>query len=111
MNRHPDPTYLTRPRVNLSVVRGHYADTNRRHTSSRRRDAMYAAVRDIPSLIAEVERLWTLACDARRRYVHLRAAALASITADDAGDPDPFSHLREELQSRRNAPVELAERR
>jgi hypothetical protein len=58
---------------------------------------MYAAVRDIPLLISEVERLWTLARDARERYVQLHAAAVASITADHAGDPDPLLHLRNEL--------------
>jgi hypothetical protein len=103
MTRHPDPTHLPRLRVNLSVVCGHYADTNRRHTPSRRRDAMYTAVRDIPILVAEVERLWRFACDRQRRYLHLRAVALASITADDAGSPDPLFDLREELHSRREA--------
>lgn len=67
MCRHRSPSYLPTLRVNLSVVRGHYDDANRLHVPARRRAAMYAAVRDIPVLVAEVERLWALACESRQQ--------------------------------------------
>ena len=60
----PAPAAWPRLQVNLSIVRGHYAYAMRRHTPRARRYAHYVAIRDIPALVAEVERLWTLACDA-----------------------------------------------
>jgi hypothetical protein len=72
MTSQPDRVPRPRLRVNLSVVRGHYADASRPHLPARRRDAMYTAVRDIPILVAEVERLWALACDARQQCADLR---------------------------------------
>jgi hypothetical protein len=111
MNNHPDPARLPRLRVNLSVVRGHYADANRPHAPVRRRDALNAAVRDIPVLIVEIERLWALACDAYQRYANLRAAALASVAAFDADEHDPLFYLRDELQAHRPQPPDSRGRR
>jgi hypothetical protein len=99
MNNNPHPEHLPRLQVNLSVVRDHYAYALRRHTRQARRYAQYAAIRDIPALAAEVERLWAQACDAHQRYADLRAAALACIAASDAGEPDPLFYLRDELHA------------
>lgn len=97
MCRHRSPIYLPQLRVNLSVVRGHYEDANRLHVPSRRRDAMYTAVRDIPLLIAEIERLWALAGESRQQYLRLSSAVADSVAAGAAGDPDPLSALRDGL--------------
>jgi hypothetical protein len=80
--------------VNLAVVESHYRDALRPHFPDRARAARYAAIRDIPYLLNEIERLWTLLTETQIRYANLRAAALASMSAYDAREMDPLSHLR-----------------
>jgi len=80
--------------VNLAVVQGHYEDAVRLHFRSRARAAQYAAIRDIPFLLSEIERLWTLLTEAQIRYANLRAAVLATMSAYDAHETNPLSHLR-----------------
>lgn len=80
--------------VNLAVVEGHYKDALRLHFRSRARAAQYAAIRDIPLLLNEIERLWTHLTETRIRHANLRAAALATMSAYDAHEIDPLSHLR-----------------
>jgi hypothetical protein len=90
-------THGSRPdqlQVNLAVVQSHYGDAMRLHFRSRARAAQYAAIRDIPFLISEIERLWTLLTEARIRHANLRAAALATMSAYDAHETDPLSRLR-----------------
>jgi hypothetical protein len=99
LTNHPGSTPFPRLQINLAVVRGHYADATRPHIPARARAAQFAAIRDIPPLIHEIERFWTLASEAQVRYANLRAAALATIAAHDAGDPDPFFYLRDELSA------------
>jgi hypothetical protein len=98
VKNNPHPVHLPRLQVNLSIVRGHYAEAMRQGLRVRGYTA-YAAIRDIPALVAEVERLWNLACDTQKRYADLRAAALACIAASDAGEPDPLFYLRDELHA------------
>jgi hypothetical protein len=57
MKNYPPHAYLPRLQVNLSAVRGHCADAQRRGLKVRGYVA-YVAIRDIPALVAEVERLW-----------------------------------------------------
>lgn len=97
MTKIPAPAPWPRMTVNLAQVRSHYAYANRRHTPRERRYAHFLAIRDIPALIAEIERLWAVACTARQRYADLRAAALACIAASEAEEPDPLFYLRDEL--------------
>jgi hypothetical protein len=111
MNATLDPQRLPRMRVNLSVVRGHYAYATRPHTPTARRAAYNVAIRDIPALVAEIERLWELACDRHQRYTDLRAAALATLAAADAGEPDPWFYLRDELHARSAQPPRSGRRR
>jgi hypothetical protein len=85
--------------VNLAVVEGHYRDALRPHFPDRKRAAQYAAIRDIPSLLDEIERLWTLLTEAQIRHANLRAAALATMSASDAHEMDPLSHLRAGLSA------------
>jgi hypothetical protein len=80
--------------VNLAIVQAHYEDAVRLHFRNRARAAQYAAIRDIPFLVSEIERLWTLLAEARIRHANLRAAALATMYAYDAHETDPLSHLR-----------------
>jgi hypothetical protein len=98
MKNDSPPAHLPRMHVNLAVIRGHYADAKRQGLRARGYVA-YVAIRDIPALVVEVERLWTLACDAQHRYADLRAAALACIAASEAGEPDPLFYLRDELHA------------
>ena len=83
--------------VNLAVVRGHYADALRLHFPRQTRAAQYRAIRDIPFLINEIERLWALLDEALVRYANLRAAALSAMIAHHAYEPDPSAHLRTAL--------------
>jgi len=83
--------------VNLAVVRGHYADALRPHFRGQARAAQYRALRDIPFLINEIERLRALLDQTLIHYANLRAAALTAIIAHDAYEPDPSSHLRAAL--------------
>jgi hypothetical protein len=83
--------------VNPAIVQGHYEDALRLHFRSRSRAAQYAAIRDIPFLLSEIERLWTLLTEALIRHANLRAAALATMSAYDAHETDPLSHLLTEL--------------
>jgi hypothetical protein len=100
MNGNPVPARLPRLEVNLSIVRSHYDYALRRHTPRARRFAHWVAIRDIPVLVAEIERLWEVACEASQRYSDLRAAGLACIAASEAGEPDPLFYLRDELHAR-----------
>lgn len=104
MNGNPYPAHLPRLQVNLSVIRSHYSYALRHHSPRARRYAQYVAIRDIPALVTEVERLWALASDTSQRYADLRAAALACIAATDASEPDPLFYLRDELHARRPLP-------
>jgi hypothetical protein len=80
--------------VNMAVIQGHYEDAVRLHFRSRARAAQYTAIRDIPSLLNEIERLWTLLTEARIRRANLYAAALATMSAYEAHETDPLSYLR-----------------
>jgi hypothetical protein len=80
--------------VNLAVVEGHYREALRPHPWGRARAAYYAAIRDIPFLLDEIERLWMLLAEAHVRDADLRAAALATMSAYDAHELDPLAYLR-----------------
>jgi hypothetical protein len=81
-------------RVNLDIVRGHFNRAARRHSPSRAGAAQFAAIRDIPVLIDEIERLADLLAEALIRHSDLRDAALATMTAYEADEANPLRHLR-----------------
>jgi hypothetical protein len=83
--------------INLAVVQGHYDDAIRLHFRSRGRAAQYTAIQDIPFLLNEIERLYTLLSETRIRHANLRAAALTTMCAYDAHEIDPMCYLRAEL--------------
>jgi hypothetical protein len=55
------------------------------------------AVAAIPALCAEVDFLYQLLADERRRYADLLAAVRAALGAAHDGEADPLAYLREEL--------------
>jgi hypothetical protein len=80
---------LVQLQVNLAVMQGHYEDAVRPHFRGRARAAQYTAIRDIPFLLREIERLRTLLNESRIRYASLRAAALAIMAAHNDYQTDP----------------------
>jgi hypothetical protein len=98
MTGHSDPASV-QLQVNLIIVQGHYENAVRLHFWHGARAAQYVAIRDIPFLISEIERLWELLVEAKLRYANLQAAALATMTAYDAYQTDPLSHLRAALSA------------
>jgi hypothetical protein len=61
------------------------------------RTALVRSVADVPALVSEVERLYVLLLEGRRRYADLAAAARATLAAHTDGEPDPLAYLRDEL--------------
>jgi hypothetical protein len=61
------------------------------------RAALVRSVADIPALVSEVERLYALLLEQRRRYADLAAAARAALAAHTDGEADPLAYLRDEL--------------
>jgi hypothetical protein len=59
------------------------------------------AVPAIPALCAEVDFLYRLLADERRRYADLLAAVRAALGAARDGESDPFAYLRDELPENR----------
>jgi len=59
--------------------------------------ALAGCAADVPALVSEVDRLFALLLQARRRYADLAAAARATLAAAADGEPDPLAYLRDEL--------------
>jgi hypothetical protein len=64
------------------------------HFRSRARAAQFVAIRDIPILISEIERLLDLLAEVLVRHTNLRDAALATMTAYETGEADPLLQIR-----------------
>lgn len=52
---------------------------------------------DVPVLLAEITRLTSLLTEARTEYANVLAAARATLHAQDDGESDPLSYLRDEV--------------
>ena len=61
--------------------------------------SLTAAFADTPVLAAEITELRTELAGVRLDRANLAAAALATITAHQDGEPDPLSYLRDELRA------------
>lgn len=61
--------------------------------------SLTAAFADTPLLAAEITELRTELAGIRLDRANLVAAALATITAHQDGEPDPLSYLRDELRA------------
>lgn len=82
-----------RPTLDKEAVSHHFAIATRRRTPA----ALWTALMDIPVLLAETKRLATLLTAARAEFANLLAAAHATLRAQDDGEPDPLSYLRDEV--------------
>jgi hypothetical protein len=61
--------------------------------------SLTTAFADTPVLAAEITELRTELAGVRLDRANLAAAALATITAHQDGEPDPLSYLRDELRT------------
>ncbi len=61
--------------------------------------SLTAALADAPVLAAEITELRAELAGVRLDRANLAAAALATITAHQDGEPDPLSYLRDELRA------------
>lgn len=82
-----------RPTLDKEAVSHHLSTAMRRRTPA----ALWTALMDIPVLLAEHQRLSSLLTVARTEFANLLAAARATIHAEDDGEPDPLSYLRDEI--------------
>ncbi len=60
-------------------------------------NALLDSANDVPPLITELSRLWSLLLSIRARYANLEAAARAALAAQWDGEPDPLAYLADEL--------------
>ncbi|CAG6393143.1 hypothetical protein NMG29_07670 [Streptomyces cocklensis] len=93
-----------RPTLDKEAVSHHLAIATRRRTPA----ALRTALMDIPVLLAETKRLATLLTAARTECANLLAAARATLHAQDDGEPDPLSYVRDEVAA--HAPLTRDER-
>jgi hypothetical protein len=66
--------------------------------------SLTTAFADTPVLAAEITELRTELAGVRLDRANLAAAALATITAHQDGEPDPLSYLRDELRAQGHQP-------
>jgi hypothetical protein len=88
---------LPRLAIDRAAVRDRYAAVL--STSDHREfiKALVQSVTDVPALVSEVDRLWLALVANRRLYANLAAACRAAIAADEDGESDPLSYVRDEL--------------
>lgn len=82
-----------RPTLDKEAVAHHFTTALRRRTPA----ALWTALMDIPVLLAEHRRLASLLTTARTDFANLLAAARATMHAQEDGEPDPLSYLRDEV--------------
>ena len=73
-------------------------------TQTRTPAALWAALADIPVLLAEIRRLRDLHALTRVRYANLLAAARATLAADRDGEAEPLFYVRDELTAHGQLP-------
>jgi len=93
---HTHPTPAPRLLVDLDAATARYQAVLAAPAGSGFRAALAGSAADVPALVSEVDRLYTLLLQARRRYADLAAAARATLTAWTDGEPDPMAYLRDE---------------
>jgi len=82
---------IPRPTIDQEAVLTHLRAARRRPTPV----AIWTAVADIPVLLAEIERLSRLLSRTRWDFADLLAAARAALDADQDGEADPLTYLRD----------------
>ena len=93
-----------RPTLDQEAVRHHFRNALRYRTPA----AMWAAIADVPVLLAELDRALMLATEARTEFADLLAACRASIAAGTDNEIDPLYLLRDEVAQ--HEPFEAEER-
>jgi hypothetical protein len=88
---------IPRPTIDQEAVLIHLRAARRRCTPV----AVWTAIADIPVLLAEVDRLARLLSRSRWDFADLLAAARATLTADQDGEPDPLTYLRDAVADHR----------
>jgi hypothetical protein len=89
---------MPRPAVDTEEIRDRFAAARRAHQEEAGQHADWQdAVAAITALCAEVDFLYQLLADERRRYADLLAAVRAALGAAHDGEADPLAYLREEL--------------
>jgi len=84
---------MTRPVLDTEEVRTRYRAAIQTRTPA----ALWAALADVPALLAEIDRLHGQHALTRVRYVNLLAAARATLAADRDGEDDPLFYVHDEL--------------
>ena len=92
---------IPRPTVDPEAVLTHLHAARTRPTPV----AIWTAIADIPSLLAEIERLTELLSRTRWDFADLLAAARATIAADHEGEADPLSYLSDAVTEHRPWPL------
>ena len=82
-----------RPTLDQEAVRLHFRNALRYRTPA----AMWAAIADVPVLLAELDRALMLATEARTECANLLAACRASLAAAEDNEIDPLDLLRDEV--------------
>jgi hypothetical protein len=97
---------MPRLSVDTHEIRSRFAAAWRAHHGEEEGQAVAShdwqdAVPAIPALCAEVDFLYRLLADERRRYADLLAAVRAALGAARDGEADPLAYLRDELPETR----------
>lgn len=82
-----------RPTLDKEAIDHHFTTALHRRTPA----ALWTALMDIPVLLAEVRRLASLLTAARTELANLLAATRSTLHAQEDGEPDPLSYLRDEV--------------
>ena len=83
--------------IDVPAIVGRLDAVSRATTPEQAHAALLDSVSDIPLLVAELSRIWSLHLRLRLRYANLRAAAYAALSADRDGQPEPLAYLADEL--------------
>lgn len=94
--------FAPRPTLDQEAVRSHFRNALRYRTPA----AMWAAIADIPVLLAELDRALMLATEARAEFAKLLAAARTVLVAEDDGEAEPLYLLRDEIAAHEPVPAE-----
>jgi hypothetical protein len=90
-------THIPRPTIDQEAVSAHLHAAHDRLTPA----AVWTAVADVPVLLAEIDRLSRLLTRTRWDFANLLAAARATLAADQDGEPDPLTYLRDAVAAHR----------
>ena len=91
---------IPRPTVDLEAVLVHLHAVQRQATPT----TIATAVADIPVLLAEIARIAHLLSRSRWDFANLLAASRATLAAEQDGESDPLTYLRDAVADHRALP-------